>query len=201
VTALAFKRFLRGIYYRLPTARWAASAALSRFPAPYKLNCGSGMAPLQGWVNLDVSFAAKADIRWDLQHVHYPVPTGSCSHIYCESLFQMLPPHLSYTFLDECKRMLAQNGTMRIAIPSLEEVVGLYLVGSSVSTQLINQAFDDNTCMYDWNELEKSITAAGFCEMKSAVWGQSGDPALRGLETRQESKLICEFKPGLGRPR
>jgi predicted SAM-dependent methyltransferase len=207
---LTVKRAVRTLYYSLPLSTWAAHSALRRIGPPYKLNFGCGMAPLPGWINVDLSLSAKADVFWNLKK-RFPLPEGSCSHIYNESLFELFKPEDGRAFLQECRRLLAPGGVMRLAIPSLEEVVALYQSGDwrhfdplnpgyahyqviRNGAQMINSAFrhPDNQWLYDWEDLTRVVTAAGFHNVRRQVWGESECPELRGLETRPESLLICE---------
>jgi predicted SAM-dependent methyltransferase len=205
---LKSKRALRTIYYALPLSTWAAKSSFQKFSPPYKLNVGCGTSAHPGWINLDYSFSANADIRWDLTK-SLPLAEGSCSRIYQESFLQMFTRVKGQALLREFYRLLAPGGVMRIAMPSLEEVFRLYTSGEwrnfdvrepgfrhyvqiRNGAQLVNCAFRDNIWLYDWEDLNCVLGESGFREISKASWGESRFPEFRTLETRPESKLICE---------
>jgi predicted SAM-dependent methyltransferase len=209
---LTSKRSLRTLYYNLPISTILAKSVLQKRTPPYKLNFGCGMAPIEGWINIDVSFSAKTDVRWDLRRP-FPHEAESCSRIYSESLFELFTPDDGIAFLRDCHRLLAPGGIARMAMPALEDVVSLYISGEwkqfdstkpgykhyqtvQNGAQLMNAAFrhPDHRWIYDWEDLNRVVEQAGFARITRAEWGQSTHPEFRNLETRPESKLICEIQ-------
>jgi predicted SAM-dependent methyltransferase len=179
---------------------------------PYKLNFGCGRVRHAGWVNIDVSWSAAADVRWDVTNP-FPLDAGTCSHIYHESLLEIFPPDEVRALLRDWHRLLAPGGVMRMAMPSLEEVVSLYMSGEwrqfdwrkpgyahyqtiQNGAAMINGAFrhPDNRWLYDWEDLRRVVIESGFSEITRGSWGESSRPEFRNLETRPESNLICEVR-------
>ena len=64
------------------------------------------------------------------------------------------------------------------------------------ATGMLNQAFHGwgHQFLYDAAELERRLRAAGFAEVRRCTIGESEHPALAGLETRLDSKLILEAR-------
>ena len=60
--------------------------------------------------------------------------------------------------------------------------------------EMINIAFRwwGHKWLYDREELYRRLHEAGFDNIIDCEWGQSNLPLLSGLETRKESKLICQ---------
>jgi len=78
-----------------------------------KLHFGCGGMNLGGWENHD----AEVDIRKPL-----PFPNGSASRIFAEHVLEHVTHQEAWRFLEECFRVLAPNGVVRIAIPDVERM-------------------------------------------------------------------------------
>ena len=193
------------------TAKWKRQfrKELCRFEAPYKLHVGCGHVKLQGWINIDIAVAPEvADVHWDITRP-FPIEGASCSHIYHEHLLEHLSVDRAVLFLRECVRLLAPGGIMRVAMPSLAYVVGKYSSETwhdqdwltwpqyqfiRTRAEMINVAFRwwDHRWLYDREELARRLCDAGFASFRCFDFGKSEDPQLINLETRKDSKLICE---------
>lgn len=197
--------------FRLRSA--GARAAIGRLPRPYRLHVGCGRIRLDGWVNLDSDpMLAEPDVLWDLRR-GLPVPDGSCEAIYSEHVIEHIPVEDGVAFLRECHRALRPGGRVRIATPSLDEILEKSCAGDwrdqdwlswpefrfiSTRAEMLNISFRwwGHQWLYDREELHRRLREAGFERIADARWGESQVPVLRGLETRLDSRLICEATKG-----
>jgi SAM-dependent methyltransferase len=104
---------------------WVAEAILSHRlidvftgqPDLLKLHLGCGAHHILGWENHDID----VDITQPL-----PFPTGSASLIFCEHCVEHITHQQAWRFFEECFRVLAPGGTVRIAVPDLAQLA-LYM--------------------------------------------------------------------------
>lgn len=192
-------------WWRIPRAR----LALRRFEPPYRINVGCGRVALVGWINLDLSpRRGVVDVVWDARH-RFPVPDGSCQFIYSEHFLEHLTVPEGLAFLRDCRRILCPGGVLRVAMPSLEECVRQYcddswrsepslkkynLTWIQTRAEMLNVAFRwwGHQWLYDRDELHRRLHEAGFSVLRDVERNQSGFAELQNLETREESRLICE---------
>ncbi len=162
---------------------------------------------LDGWINVDLQGdPSTVDVYWNLTDP-FPLPDGCCSRIFHEHVLEHLPVEKGVALLTECRRLLMPGGVMRIAMPDLTKVVqsyhsedwknGLHWPGHEViqtRAELLNICFHwwGHQWLYDREELERRLREAGFGDVVHAARGESRWQDLRKLETREESRLICE---------
>jgi predicted SAM-dependent methyltransferase len=192
---------LRGSWLRL-----LARKKLKQWPRPWRLCLGSGAAPIQGWINVDLD--ARADLRLDLR-CPLPFPDGSVAWIHSEHLLEHLRLEAGVALLRECRRVLTSEGVLRIAMPDLETLIDRY-VGADWKDQdwlrwpahafidtparMLNVAFRafGHEYLYDADELLLRLRQAGFVQTQRCGRGESRHAELRGLETRADSLLVVE---------
>lgn len=117
-----------------------------------KVNLGCGPRPIQGWQNLDILEHPEI-IKHDLT-TPLPYENNSVDLIYSEHFFEHLDEVDGFTLLQDCYKKLKPNGTLRISMPSLDEVLKIYntwdtdyhlfhpyIKRFSNSSQFINWAF------------------------------------------------------------
>jgi predicted SAM-dependent methyltransferase len=202
----ASRRLLRA----LAAARAAWWRALARrkirsAPHPLSICLGSGAAPIAGWVNVDMD--RRAPVRLDLR---FPLPMADASAglVYSEHVIEHLTLEDGLALLRECRRVLREDGVLRIATPDLDSLVRSYLgdwraqdwvnwVGHEwidSRALMLNVAFRNwgHQHLYDHDELTLRLAAAGFGETRRCAIGESATPGLAGLETRADSLLIVE---------
>lgn len=176
---------------------------------PYRLCLGSGQAPIDGWTNVDYHFPA--DVQLDLRY-GIPVPDESVELIYSEHLIEHLPLAASLRLFRECRRVLARSGRMRIATPDLSDIVRDYRSDwrrhdwvnwdehswIDSGTRMVNVAVREwgHVYLWDFEELSQRLADVGFTNIRRYQLGKSETDALRGLETRADSRLIVEASPG-----
>ncbi|HQU43856.1 MAG TPA: methyltransferase domain-containing protein [Pirellulales bacterium] len=202
---------------RLAVRRRQVTAALTGKQPPLRLHFGCGANYLDGWVNLDSQRVPRVDIAWDLND-GLPLPDESCRLIYSEHVLEHFPVDRGLALLGECRRVLASDGMLRIAMPSLEHLVGKYVSSDwrdqdwlrlpqfgfiQTRAEMLNIAFRwwGHEWLYDREELHRRLREAGFDAVADLPWGESEIAELRGLETRADSRLICEARktPPTGR--
>src|SRR5437868_6771625 len=114
-------------------------------------------------------------------------------------------------FLQECRRAVQPGGVLRIAMPSLENLVQKACCGDwrdqdwlrwpghefiQTRAEMLNIAFRwwGHQWLYDGEELERRLREAGWEQISPVEWGQSSLAALRNRETRADSLLIYEAR-------
>jgi predicted SAM-dependent methyltransferase len=172
------------------------------------VNVGCGGEPFAGWINLDLDPESRADVVWDIND-GLPFPDSSCAFIYNEHFLEHIPVAEGVRFLTECRRCLHGGGVLRVAMPSLHEIVHLYnenewaqepwiekhgFTWMKTRAEYINICFREwgHQWLYDAEELRRRLLEAGFTRIEDAAWGESKHPELRSRETRKETLLICE---------
>ena len=87
-----------------------------------KLNLGSGVRPLEGYINIDKSRKVHPDKRIDLEDGLLPYETESieeiCATHILEHIRNLIP------LMNECYRVLQRGGKMVIAVPQNEGTWG-----------------------------------------------------------------------------
>lgn len=188
--------------------RLKAQRLLAGVSRPYKLHLGCGQVHFDGWVNVDARRLAGVDMVWDLT---YGVPSvdRACSFIYTEHMLEHLRVEEGLSFLRECRRALHDDGVLRIAMPSLDFILGRAVSSdwrdqewlrrpayASVKTraEMLNVAFRSwgHQYLYDREELHRRLHEAGFSRITDVERGESSHLELRNRETRPDSLLVCE---------
>lgn len=90
------------------------------------LNLGCGSRVHDEWLNIDIAPAAPGVVRHDLSR-GIPAASGSARAVYHSHLIEHLRRDDARRFLDECFRVLAPGGVIRIATPDLEQLCRDYL--------------------------------------------------------------------------
>ena len=172
---------------------------------PRRLHFGCGKVRLAGWINADLS--PFSDLVIDIRQ-KLPFPSDYLELAYSEHVLEHVPFEVGVSFLTELHRTLAPLGTVRIAMPDLDDLVDGYLHDwrrfdwvkwenySYLKTraQMINLAFRGwgHKHLYNQEEIERALRLAGFTEINFKAWGESEIHELAGLETREDSRLIVE---------
>jgi predicted SAM-dependent methyltransferase/glycosyltransferase involved in cell wall biosynthesis len=171
------------------------------------LNIGCGNRKLPGFVNIDV--IKGADIRHDVRK-GIPYGDGCIDFMFSEHFLEHLTQREGIEFLRECRRVLKPGGTVRIAMPDLDTLVGRYHHEDwrgdgdmfKLGFEWVNNRCEMlNIAMREWGhrwvyndeELKRVADLAGLLERGRMDRGVSEIPELVGLEYRPGSKLIMEF--------
>ncbi len=186
----------------------AAHNVLRRFSKPYKLHIACGGVRLRGWINVDRDPPSKiVDISWDVRQP-LPIEDESCAFIFNEHFLEHLTVQEGLAFLRECRRMLMPGGVLRVGMPDLTECIRQYYENDwrqpwmkkygfewiATRAEMINIAFREweHKWLYDHEELHRRLREAGFETIRDCERLQSSVRQLRGLESREETPLICE---------
>jgi predicted SAM-dependent methyltransferase len=159
-----------------------------------KLHLGSGPHRITGWANIDMT--GWRNVIWDLRR-RLPIPPGTIRFIYSQHFIEHIPRADALALLKNCKKLLSRGGTIRISTPNLHRAAEDYLAGHiprlpdtewypATPCVAINEAMRlwGHQFVYDADELTRLLKEAGFSDIRSMQWGESGHPELRGLETR-----------------
>lgn len=158
-----------------------------------RLNFGCGKNKLAGWANYD----SEIDISKPL-----PFADGSADHIFAEHVVEHVPYKTAYVFFRECRRVLKPGGFVRIAVPSIEQVLSraddAYVhftrrwspePGKRGAVRSLIEAHG-HECGWTAGLLATTLYAAGFDHVHPCCVGESMNADLRGVEGHH--KIIGE---------
>ena len=156
-----------------------------------RLHIGSGPHTLPGWVNVDnIRFPGVR--RMDVTR---GLPFKNVRFIFAEHFIEHLHYNDARYFLRECRRVLRDDGVLRLSTPNLDWVwANHYARGLSEERQvsasfMLNRAFRGwgHQFLYNFGALAATLREAGFREVERRDYGQSPHEALRGLEQHEEN--------------
>ena len=172
------------------------------------LHVGCGKRILPGFINIDLG--PEADMRIDVRQ-GLPFADESVDGVFSEHFLEHLTLDEGTRFLRECRRVLKRGGRVRVATPDLDHTVMKYQ--SDWQNQdwmrefgydwIPNRCYMLNLAMREWEhrwlyneeELRRIALAAGFADVRRCTLGVSDEPALAGLEYRQDSVVVELTKP------
>lgn len=172
-----------------------------------KLQIGASTCLLDGWLNTDLNTKSGKVVFLDATK-SFPFQDNTFSYVFSEHVIE----HLAYTegmfMLHECYRILEPGGRIRIATPSLENLICLYPhvknniqeqyvdwffnkflpeIGANANreTFVINNAFRNwgHQFIYDFPTLKNLMEEVGFIDMTYKNYGESDDINLRNIES------------------
>jgi predicted SAM-dependent methyltransferase len=156
------------------------------------LHLGCGTTYIPDMTNIDGNLSQKKDLWLDLRN-GLPFPTKSTYFVYCSHTLEHLYPDQAIHLLKEIRRILADEGIARIAVPSLEHALQI-AAGSAEFTwprafddkyaQAINYLFCDGQHKYGYSFglLDQFARSAGF----NHVYNYSADS---GVAEKQYGKV------------
>ena len=170
-----------------------------------KLQLGSGLKLLDGWLNTDCSLVFKSPCFLDVTRP-FPIEDGQFDYIFTEHLIEHLTFKQGQNLLQESFRGLKPGGKIRVACPDLQIVVGLYgapqtkereaYIKHAVDTSLAdigiyNECFVINNSVRNWGHkflydeqtLKLAFERAGFTDVVHCRAGESTDPHFQKLES------------------
>lgn len=166
------------------------------------LACGTNVMP--GWANVDLEGPASV-IKLDLT-APLPVPSGALDAVYSEHFIEHIDRPQAQRLLAECHRVLKPGGVLRVSTPDLRTIVQHYLAGRidawhdmhwrpETPARMLNESMREwgHRFLYDAEELEAALRAAGFRQVERKAWRASARPELANLECRPDhGELIYE---------
>ena len=161
-----------------------------------KLHIGCGPQILKGWINIDNAKYRGVDRILD---VTQGLPFEDVSHIFAEHFIEHLPYAAAAALFRECRRVLNDDGVLRLSTPNLDWVwITHYREVMNEQEQLhacfaINRAFRGwgHQFLYNFQTLRATLLDAGFGDVLRREYGESDRHELRGLERH-------ELSPGWG---
>lgn len=173
-----------------------------------RLHLGCGTVRLPGWINVDRSWQARADLLADL---HRGLPLRRADLIFAEHFLEHLDPAAALSLLEACRRVLSDDGVLRLSTPDLD-----YVWASSYPSrwralttrrsaalivpdewphdlEAVRDAFALNKAFHGWGHrflynratLEAALRRAGFAAVDFLAYGESEHEELRGLERHE----------------
>lgn len=164
-----------------------------------RLHLGCGFEHKPGWTNIDL-VGASADIYWDLRR-GIPFPRNSVNAIFHEHLLEHLPMTVGLRFTDECYRVLAPGGVLRVVVPDAGMLIRKYVAGDASMTEhaptgliSVQSMFYDwgHVAMYDAETLSDLLKAAGFGDVEQREFGKSWLDDAPDSESRAAESLYIE---------
>lgn len=169
-----------------------------------KLQIGSGPTNLQGWLGTDISPVA-GQVYLDATKA-FPFADNTFDYVYSEHMIEHISWQDGLFMLKECQRILKPGGTIRIATPDLEVLIGLYKpegnalaeryiqwitdnflndLNTYKSSFVINNAFRNwgHQFLYDGDLLQETMEEAGFTNIRRCAQSESNDENLRDIES------------------
>jgi predicted SAM-dependent methyltransferase len=171
-----------------------------------KINVGSSMAHVDGWINVDLgrdregqTFRMDATAPW-------PFATGSAEAVNSEHFIEHIDRELAPHYFAEAFRVLRPDGVLRTSTPSLRALCDAYLaradslleahsnVGYTARTHadMFNNYVHmagEHVYIYDEETLTLLLDEAGFHKIERASFGESRHPALRGIDRHSMGEL------------
>ena len=192
-----------------PYRRWIKDPGVVRdyvgSHAVRKLQLGAGNHAPAGWLNSDIA-PQREQIYLDATQ-RYPFADGTFQYIFSEHMIQALPWEGGIAMLNECYRVLAPGGKLRIVTPNLAKFVRLLTQNPDAETQqfiaaklrvtgwpetAVTGAYIFNRQGHDWGHqflydpttLRKSLELAGFKQISEYRVEEKTDPVFREAEMR-----------------
>lgn len=190
---------LRRRHAKLFHAQYAAASSAGSV----KIAIGSGLKPIDGWINTDVVWRGGAYLDATKP---WPIPPASVDFIYADNVIEHLTLAQGRLAFKHAFDALKPGGVIRLATPDVEAVARQYLENGELAelgmarnremgrtdfyhpVQLIQQVLVGHKhylgFCYDYASISTEMTKVGFAVRREKS-GQSEYPELKGLEARQ----------------
>lgn len=199
-----FERIKQSEWYRELGAKLEGKPATTSAKG-LKLNIGSFTVMIPGFMNIDIldlsKYAKEKGFNFQQVDVRKGIPfeDSSVEQINCSHLLEHFEIETEgKPFLRECRRVLKQNGILRIGVPDLRKIINTYLKGEMdkvYRSKSLNHpaqpeeylkspsqadkfwrilTSDHKTC-YDLDALKKILSLAGFQDVKEVPYDKELD--------------------------
>lgn len=129
-----------------------------------------------------------------------PLPDASVDFCYCSHFLEHLYPDRAVDVLKEALRVLKPSGVLRIGVPDLKYVVGLYAAGDK--DRFLQYFFlpkdepdlSRHRFMYDYATLAATLERAGFVDVVRRDFREGAVPNLDVLDNRRDETLFVEAR-------
>ncbi len=157
-----------------------------------KLHLGCGPQILEGWTNIDNVKYPGVDKVLDVTR---GLPFKDVTLIFAEHFIEHIAYPDALKLLRECRRVLRDDGVLRLSTPNLDWVwVTHYRLGMSDTEEVqacfaLNRAFRGwgHQFLYNERTLHATLADAGFASVVRCQYGESSHADLRGLERHEKS--------------
>jgi predicted SAM-dependent methyltransferase len=177
------------------------------------LNLGCGGVTFKEWLNIDAEYPHHVDILWNLREAIPFIPDDTFDAIYSEHFMEHIDRRTALELARDCLRALRSGGHIRIAMPDLDKVLRDYhddnkhpevhdefaeFYGILFRTrgELLDIAMRawGHTYLYNYEDADLLLKAAGFANVRRVQLNQSDVPLLNNRESRpvEQSGLIVE---------
>ena len=158
-----------------------------------RLHVGSGPEIMESWVNLDNRPYPGVDMVLD---VTLGLPFENVEYVFAEHFIEHLSLDDARNFLRESRRVLADDGVLRLSTPNLDWVWSThYHPGMwSDNAAAVNDCFALNRAFRGWGHqflfnrqaLEATLRDVGFSTITWCRYGESEHEALSDIERHEK---------------
>lgn len=147
------------------------------------------------WWNVDIRRFPGID---QVADVTEPWPWQNLDYVYGEHFLEHLSLDGAIQFLAQAAAALRAGGRIRLSTPGLEWVWRTHFDASAPAPDVVAGTYQANRAFYGWGHrflysrpmLEHVLQGAGFADLTFHRFGESDDPALRGLERHGGFEVI-----------
>ncbi len=144
-------------------------------------------------MNLDL-LGDRVDLAWNLA-TPLPFPEGVAEAVFNEHLLGLIDLRQGLALLDECYRVLAPGGVVRVGVPDPWPERSRFAEGDRLPRLLAAQEvfyYPGNVAMYDVETLGLALRAAGFEQVEQRAFGDSRITPCPDTDRRREGTLYIE---------
>lgn len=166
--------------------------------APVLLHLGSGSEHKAGYVNIDLA-GADVDVALDLAR-GLPLPDGSVDGVFHEHFLEHLPTRVGYAFLQECVRVLAPGGVLRVGVPDAGRCIDSYAGkadpdwanSSPTPLMAVERLFYEHShlAMYDVVKLSAMFRVVGLVDVTRKAYRETALDPVPDTERRRHSLYV-----------
>jgi SAM-dependent methyltransferase len=172
-----------------------------------RLNWGCGNHPEPGWINSDRKSGPGIDICCDIRD-GLPVPDASLDYVVSIHALPEVPYEDLVPTLVELRRVLRPGGTLRLALPNLDNAVDAYrsgdrdyflipdddmrTIGGKLITQLVWYGYSRTLFVAEF--AEELLQRAQFSQVHHVLMGEtvSPYPDIVSLDSRPKESFFVE---------